>query len=78
MTNGAEYILKQCHRKLRKDITIAIEKYPYPQVFQTGFNSSGFKIDKEGIQYGWYEELQYEYYSIMYDEHDIESNYDYI
>lgn len=78
MNAKIEYMLKQCQEKLRKDMEIAINKYRYPQVFQTGFCSSDFKVDKEAVKYGWYEELQYEYYSIMYDGYDIESNYDYI
>lgn len=78
MTDATDYILNQCHLKLKKDMKVALAKLQHPQVFMTGFNSSGFKLDREAVKLGWYEELQYEYYSILYDAYDIEANYDYI
>lgn len=70
-----EQLLNKCSSKLKKDMEKALEKYPFPDVFQNGLASSQFKKDKIAEEHGWYEELQYELWSIKYDPKDIEANY---
>lgn len=70
-----DYILSNCSKRLKKDMEISLNKFPFPDVFQTGLRSSQFKKDLVAEKKVWYEELQFELWSILYDSHDIELNY---
>lgn len=70
-----EYVLEKCSDNLKVKMAEALIRYKNPQVFQTGFMSSEFRLDREALKFGWTNELQYEYWSIMFDPMDIESNY---
>lgn len=66
-------ILDKCSDNLKEDMKEALDKYPFPDVFQGNLASSPFKKDKVAEQYGWSEELQYELWGIIFDKHDVES-----
>lgn len=79
MNKSQEYIINQCEPDLQEGMRKAMQanpNRPYPQVFQTGYSSSDFKLDTKSIKDGWTAELQNEYYHIVYDPYDIESNYE--
>lgn len=70
MNTEVQFILEQCREEMKESMCKVLVNFRYPQVFQTGFNSGEFRMDREAEKFGWTSELQHEYYTIHYDELD--------